>query len=435
MHAHRSRGGGPGLVLDLDVGEGLRHAGEDAAGLAFGVGERARLVGAERHLAVQHRALALAAAAAPAIEGHGQVVSQAGVEDRLVLLDRQDPVVGLGQHVEGADRPAPELRGQPRGERGEDRERAHERPERAGRPAVDERVGRQVEPVELQRRGGHGEVGRGLAQGGLHEGKRDHRRAECDHEGPRRQGLRVRNAMGVDPEDRQHGERQADVHERKEREEAVVHVLGAQEVAHQQPVEDRERVEPLRGRGHGELRELVPRQHVAVDAGGVDEPEQENAAHPGEPAEAAVLVEGEVAHEVQCHREDHAVGGVAVQAANDAPDPFLVVGHALDRKVGLGDAGIEEGVEVEARRHDDPEKPVAQRAEVVERVQPVRRRSHWRRAPPRGTGAGAAVAGRRAWRTQPAARSRRRCRCHSRSRKMIVAMRIEAPTTISITME
>ncbi|EXI72148.1 MAG: hypothetical protein AW07_03293 [Candidatus Accumulibacter sp. SK-11] len=71
---------------------------------------------------------------------------------------------------------------------------------------------------------------------------------------------------------------------------------------------------------------------------------------------------------VQQHRHDHAVGGVAVDAAKDAAGPPLVVGDALDRLEGVMDAGVGEDVEVQTRDEQQPELPEADRAEMVEGV-------------------------------------------------------------------
>ncbi len=57
-----------------------------------------------------------------------------------------------------------------------------------------------------------------------------------------------------------------------------------------------------------------------------------------------------------------------MEAPQDAADPALVVRDRLDRLPGLGDAGREERVEVEAARDDDPEQEIRDRAEVVERI-------------------------------------------------------------------
>ena len=43
----------------------------------------------------------------------------------------------------------------------------------------------------------------------------------------------------------------------------------------------------------------------------------------------------------------------------------------LHRRVGVGDAGLEEGVQVKAADGDDPEQEEADRAEVIERIEPV----------------------------------------------------------------
>ena len=56
-----------------------------------------------------------------------------------------------------------------------------------------------------------------------------------------------------------------------------------------------------------------------------------------------------------------------MQAAHDARGVPLVVGDVLDRRVRVGDAGIEKDVQVDAGAGNDPEEVPAQRAEMPER--------------------------------------------------------------------
>ena len=46
------------------------------------------------------------------------------------------------------------------------------------------------------------------------------------------------------------------------------------------------------------------------------------------------------------------------------PGPPLLVRQGLDRFVGLGNAGIEEDIKVDAAHRDDPEQQPAERAEL-----------------------------------------------------------------------
>jgi hypothetical protein len=96
-----------------------------------------------------------------------------------------------------------------------------------------------------------------------------------------------------------------------------------------------------------------------------------HAGDPREGAEAAVAVVGEVADEVQEHRQDHAVRRVAVDRAHDTAGPPLVMRDRLDRFEGVMHAGVGEDVEIEAGTDQQPELPEADRAEVVEGVQLV----------------------------------------------------------------
>jgi hypothetical protein len=121
-----------------------------------------------------------------------------------------------------------------------------------------------------------------------------------------------------------------------------------EEVADQRAIEQGQHVEPLGGGDDHELRELVPHQHEAVDAGNVHQPQQGHAGQPGERTKAAIAVVGKVPQHVQQHRQDHAVSRVAVDAAQDAARPPLVVGDPLDRLESVVDAGIGEDVEVQA---------------------------------------------------------------------------------------
>lgn len=142
------------------------------------------------------------------------------------------------------------------------------------------------------------------------------------------------------------------------------------------------------GNGH-ELCKPIPRKHEAVDAGCIQQPHQRHTRDPREPAEAAMAIEAEMAHQVQHHRHDHAVGCVAMQAAHDAAEPPLG-GQPIDRHVCLCDAGLEEGIQVQPCAGDDPEQEERDLAEVVERIEPVaeggvERRLHAQEHPPPGT--------------------------------------------------
>jgi hypothetical protein len=83
-----------------------------------------------------------------------------------------------------------------------------------------------------------------------------------------------------------------------------------------------------------------------------------------------VAAEGEVAQQVQDHGHYQGIGGVAMQAAQDPAGKPLAVRQGLHRRIRAGEAGLEERVDVQARRDDDPEQEVADGAEVVERIEP-----------------------------------------------------------------
>ena len=322
---------------------------------------------------MQDAALAFAAAAIAAFEGHRDAFAQRGVEHRFALAHDDEAVVRMNQDMEAQ-----------RGARGA---RAWAAATAAGnssvapptsshnltrRPAVDQREHRQVEPVQCDLGHRFRKVGRRLADRRPDERERNQRRGEHQQDRPRRLGFRLRHALGVDPQQRQHGQRDADMDERQQREQAVADVFCEDEIAHQRAAEHRQPVEPLGGRDHGdELRETVPRQHVAVDARHIHQPQQHDPADPGEPAKAPVTIEDEMPRQVQQHGEHHAVRGIAVQTAQHAAQIPLLIRQALDRGVGLVYPGLEEGVEVEPAHDHDPEHPGADRAEVVKRIEPL----------------------------------------------------------------
>ena len=72
---------------------------------------------------------------------------------------------------------------------------------------------------------------------------------------------------------------------------------------------------------------------------------------------------------VQHHGEDHAVGGVAVNAAHDAAGPPLVVGDALNRLKCVVNAGVGKNIKIKPGAGQQPELPEADGAQMVERIQ------------------------------------------------------------------
>ena len=57
-----------------------------------------------------------------------------------------------------------------------------------------------------------------------------------------------------------------------------------------------------------------------------------------------------------------------MDASQDAAEIPLVVRQVFDGGGGFGDAGLEEHIQVQPARDDDPEQEVRDRAEVVERI-------------------------------------------------------------------
>ena len=361
--------------LDHQVRQRRRAAHQRAALRAQPIRQRAALVGAMVHAALQHMAQAHATAAVAALVGQRQALAQASLQQGFAGPHRQRPGTTVGamdfEH-ERARGLAPTAR-RPPGQQHQQRARhAHQRPHLAHRPGVEQRQQGEVEPVEAQPADRHRHVGRAaLAERRRHQRQQQQRRQQAEHDRARRVGARLGHALHMHPHQQQHQQRNADVHERQQREEAVVHAARVDEVAHQRAAEARQPVEPFETGGDHELAQLVPGQHVAVDARRVHQPHQHHAGEPREPAESAQAVEREHAQHVQQHRQHQGVGGVAVQAAQDASGPPLPVRDRLDRRVRTRHPGLEERVQVQPARRDDPEQEEADRPELVQRVQPV----------------------------------------------------------------
>jgi hypothetical protein len=194
------------------------------------------------------------------------------------------------------------------------------------------------------------------------------RRPGRQHDAPRRQVVHPADAIDMGPEAEDQHQRHADVDEDQHGEETVVDRVGGEEVARRDSAEDRQPVEQF-GRGHrGKLRQAVPDDPVAADAGDEHQPDQRHAGDPGVEAEAVVAAVGPFAQQVQDHHHDEGVGGVAVQAAQHAAEIPLLLRQPADRAVDTLDAGVEHRVEVEAAGDQDPEEEQAQRAEVAQRI-------------------------------------------------------------------
>src|SRR5690606_25078032 len=161
----------------------------------------------------------------------------------------------------------------------------------------------------------------------------------------------------------------------QQREEPVAYALRQDEVADEPAVEARQPVEPLEARLRDELGEPVPGEHVAVGAGEIGGPEQDDARHPCEPAKPAQAVEREMARKVQAHREHHRVGSVTMRAAQDPAEAPPPVGDALHGGVGAVHARVEEHVERDAGYGDDPEQEEGDRAQMVERIEAIAERT------------------------------------------------------------
>jgi hypothetical protein len=97
---------------------------------------------------------------------------------------------------------------------------------------------------------------------------------EGDGDLARRVDVGARHALHMHPGQHPGDQRGADVDEGEQGEQAAIDVFLVDEVADQGAVEHRQHVEPLGGGDDHELRQLVPDQHEAVEAGDVDQPDQ-----------------------------------------------------------------------------------------------------------------------------------------------------------------
>jgi len=152
------------LVFDFDVGQRRGAAHQHLAQSALGRAQGIRLIDAWVDLAVEHRALAQAAAAVAAFVGQVDLAAQAGIEDGLAEARFHGPVVGMHADVQFGLGAAAQLRRQPGHQVEQDRDANQQGPDLPQRPVVDERIDRQIEPVEFELDNFHREIGRRLAQ-------------------------------------------------------------------------------------------------------------------------------------------------------------------------------------------------------------------------------------------------------------------------------
>ena len=178
-------------------------------------------------------------------------------------------------------------------------------------------------------------------------------------------------ALCVYPQHRQQAQGKPDVHERQQGEQAITDVGVGNEIPRHRTANQRQHIEPLSGCRDHELRQPVPRQHVAVDPGGEGEPQQQYAGNPRKPVKSPMVVEREMPDEMQQHGQHQSVGGMAMQAAQHAANESLAVRQRLHRGKRAGDTGLEKCVEIQAGRYDDPEQEIGDGAEVVKRIQPL----------------------------------------------------------------
>ena len=166
----------------------------------------------------------------------------------------------------------------------------------------------------------------------------------------------------MDPHAREQRERQADVQEHEEREQAV----------ERRGCAARPLAEPFQGGKKGELRARIPHQPVADDARSVEQPHERHARDPAECAKAAEPAEPRFPDQVRAGNDDKCVGGVAVHAAQNAAEPPFQIAYGV---VGAGEAGIEADVEINPASGEQPEEVIAESAEMAQRLR-CGRQSH-----------------------------------------------------------
>ena len=96
------------------------------------------------------------------------------------------------------------------------------------------------------------------------------------------------------------------------------------DVARERAVEQRQRIEPLGGGGEAPLRQLVPGEPVAADAGREHDHEHDEAGEPREAAERRRSGAQPFAGEVQRDHHHEGVGAVAMQGAGEGAQRPLV---------------------------------------------------------------------------------------------------------------
>ena len=102
----------------------------------------------------------------------------------------------------------------------------------------------------------------------------------------------------MDPQPEQHEQRQPDVQEHQQGEQAVVDAARREEVPGQRLCKQLQRVEPFHRSDGGELREPVPHDPEPDHTRRQREPQQRNAGHPGKPAEALKTAVQQLAQQV-----------------------------------------------------------------------------------------------------------------------------------------
>ena len=266
---HRDLPGGLGRhVLDLDIGQAASRSRQHLARRALRVG-RTPSPGRRRSRPFRRAACTLHSPQPPLRHSYGSAhaLAQRRFEQRLALAHRDDAVVGAHQHVEPALRRR--FGGSHGSEQEEQRRAAHQPPHLDRRPAVEQRINRQVEPVEVDRRRPRPRGRRAaLAVRRLRRATaRGARRVSVDRDRPRRRRVRAAaRAACASTARASTRERQPDVHEREQREQPVVDGSCEDEIADQRAVEHRQPSSHSAVATDDELGEPVPGQHVAVDA-------------------------------------------------------------------------------------------------------------------------------------------------------------------------
>jgi hypothetical protein len=232
----------------------------------------------------------------------------------------------------------------------------------------EERIKRQVEPVDPDLGRDLRQIGRSLRHGGQHQ--RNHQQPGQNHASKlaRRVHAGARDAQDVDPHPQQQDQRDGYMQEHHQGKETSAKAIWRKEVSRDRLAENRKPVQQFGADDGNILRQHVPDQPVAGDARYIDKPDQRHPGEPREPAHATITVIGEFAHQMQQHHRHQKVRSVAVEATRYPGVEPVIVTQPLDRGIGVYHAGVEKDEKVDTGGGDDPEQEPAQRAKLAKGV-------------------------------------------------------------------